>query len=147
AHAPAHSARRSEAHRIRRHMRSTDRKASVRSARLEASLLRAECVQCGSEQNATECRIKICEDVRDGARPTQLSPASHTVGPRDCSSHPISRGILMKSYLLWVGSLCTPLLVSAFLIEGFTRPQYNWMRHPISSLSFGPLGWPQIVSF
>jgi hypothetical protein len=53
----------------------------------------------------------------------------------------------MRSYLLWVGSLCTPFFVTAFLVEGFTRPQYNWMRHPISSLAIGPLGWTQIVNF
>jgi hypothetical protein len=54
---------------------------------------------------------------------------------------------LMKSFLLSLGSLCTPLFVIAFLIEGFTRPQYDWMRHPISSLSIGPLGWTQIMNF
>src|SRR5215472_16489484 len=53
----------------------------------------------------------------------------------------------MKSFLLSLGSLCAPVFVSAFLIEGFTRAQYNWMRHPISSLSIGPLGWTQITSF
>src|SRR5262245_61137958 len=53
----------------------------------------------------------------------------------------------MKLFLLWLGSLCTPFFVSVFLIEGLTRSQYNWMRHPISSLSIGPFGWEQIVNF
>src|SRR5262245_18887011 len=53
----------------------------------------------------------------------------------------------MKSRLLWLGSLCAPLFVSILLVEGLTRPQYNWMRHPISSLSIGPLGWTQITNF
>jgi hypothetical protein len=46
----------------------------------------------------------------------------------------------MKSLLFWLGSLCAPFFAIVFLIEGLTRPQYNWMRHPISSLSIGPLG-------
>jgi len=53
----------------------------------------------------------------------------------------------MKSFLLWLGTLCAPLFAIVFLIEGFTRAQYNWMRHPISSLSIGPLGWIQVANF
>jgi Protein of unknown function (DUF998) len=53
----------------------------------------------------------------------------------------------MKLLLLWLGSFCAPFFAIVFLIEGFTRPQYNWMRHPISSLSIGPLGWMQITNF
>jgi hypothetical protein len=53
----------------------------------------------------------------------------------------------MKSFLPWLGSLCAPFFVVAFLIEGFTRPQYNWMQYPISSLSIGRLGWTQIMNF
>jgi len=53
----------------------------------------------------------------------------------------------MKSLLLSFGPLCAPFFVVVFLIEGVTRPQYDWMRHPISALSIGPRGWSQIANF
>jgi hypothetical membrane protein len=50
--------------------------------------------------------------------------------------------------LLLVSGAIGPLLfVVAFLIEGATRPDYSPLRHPISSLSIGELGWMQVANF
>ncbi len=49
--------------------------------------------------------------------------------------------------LLACGVLAGPLFVTAFLIEGATRPGYNALRHPISSLAIGDLGWTQSANF
>ena len=59
----------------------------------------------------------------------------------------ISQPMPVNAYLLRLGSLCTPIFVIVFLLEGFTRREYDWMRHPISSLSIGPFGWIQVMNF
>jgi len=45
------------------------------------------------------------------------------------------------------GMIAGPLFVVAFLIEGATRPDYDPLRHPVSSLALGPFGWTQTVNF
>ena len=37
--------------------------------------------------------------------------------------------------------------ILVFLIEGATRMDYNPLRHPVSSLSYGDLGWMQAANF
>jgi hypothetical membrane protein len=49
--------------------------------------------------------------------------------------------------LLWCGVFAGPLFVLAFLVEGALRPDYDPMRHPVSSLALGPHGWTQTVNF
>jgi hypothetical protein len=49
--------------------------------------------------------------------------------------------------LLCCGAAAGPLFVSMFLIEGAKRPDYNPLRHPVSSLSLGPRGWVQAANF
>jgi hypothetical protein len=49
--------------------------------------------------------------------------------------------------LLLCGAIGGPLFVLAFLIEGATRADYNPLRHPVSSLSIGDLGFMQIGNF
>lgn len=49
--------------------------------------------------------------------------------------------------LLRCGAAAGPLFVSVFLIEGAKRPDYNPLRHPVSSLSLGPRGWVQAANF
>lgn len=51
-----------------------------------------------------------------------------------------------KLFLLG-GAVGGPLFVIIFLIEGFTRPGYNPLRLPISSLSIGDSGWIQVANF
>ena len=54
----------------------------------------------------------------------------------------------MKSnYLLALGALAAPIFIVTFLIQGFMRAQYSWLKHPVSSLSIGPQGWIQITNF
>jgi hypothetical protein len=50
-------------------------------------------------------------------------------------------------WLLVCGAVAGPIFVVAFLIEGATRDGYNAVRHPISSLSLGDLGWMQVANF
>ena len=45
------------------------------------------------------------------------------------------------------GMIAGPLFVVVFLIEGATRPDYDPLRHPVSSLALGPFGWTQTVNF
>ena len=45
------------------------------------------------------------------------------------------------------GAAAGPLFVGVFLIEGARRPDYEPLRHPVSSLSLGPRGWVQAANF
>lgn len=49
--------------------------------------------------------------------------------------------------LLGGGAVGPPLFVVVFLVQGATRPGYSALRHPVSSLALGDLGWVQSVSF
>jgi hypothetical protein len=54
----------------------------------------------------------------------------------------------MKSkYFLWGGIIGGPLFVITYMIEGFFRDHYNWLRHPVSGLAIGDYGWMQIANF
>ena len=49
--------------------------------------------------------------------------------------------------LLVAGAVSGPLFIATFLLEGMFRQDYNPLRHPVSSLAIGELGWMQIVNF
>ncbi|MEU4722962.1 DUF998 domain-containing protein [Nonomuraea dietziae] len=49
--------------------------------------------------------------------------------------------------LLVCGAIAGPLFVGVFLITGATRAGYDPLRHPVSSLALGDLGWTQVVTF
>ena len=49
--------------------------------------------------------------------------------------------------LLICGALAGPLFTLAWMVEGATRANYDPLRHPISSLSIGELGWMQMTNF
>ncbi|MFB4193688.1 DUF998 domain-containing protein [Streptomyces carpaticus] len=49
--------------------------------------------------------------------------------------------------LLWVGALGCWLFVVTFLIDGWTRPGYSPVRHPVSALALGDRGWVQKTNF
>jgi Protein of unknown function (DUF998) len=49
--------------------------------------------------------------------------------------------------LLRCGAIGGPLFVVAFLVEGATRPGYDPLRHPVSSLALGEYGWTQAANF
>ncbi len=49
--------------------------------------------------------------------------------------------------LLICGVIAGPLFTVAWFVEGLTRADYNPLRHPISSLAIGDLGWTQVASF
>ena len=49
--------------------------------------------------------------------------------------------------LLVCGAIAGPLFVLVFLVEGATRADYSALRHPVSSLAIGELGWMQTVNF
>jgi hypothetical protein len=50
-------------------------------------------------------------------------------------------------FLLACGAIAGPLFVAATLLEGATRAGYSQLRHPVSSLALGPLGWTQVANF
>lgn len=49
--------------------------------------------------------------------------------------------------LLAAGVVAGPLFVTAFLIQGATRADYDPVRHPVSSLALGEHGWAQTLNF
>lgn len=49
--------------------------------------------------------------------------------------------------LLGCGAVAGPLFTLGWLAAGATRAGYDLMRHPISSLAIGELGWTQIINF
>jgi hypothetical protein len=51
------------------------------------------------------------------------------------------------TFLLACGVIAGPLFIFAFLISGAARADYNPLRHPISSLALGDLGWVQVANF
>jgi hypothetical membrane protein len=62
---------------------------------------------------------------------------------------PAGRGTrsLAVNVLLACGAIGPLLFIVVFLIEGAIRADYDALRHPISSLSIGPLGWIQAANF
>ena len=54
---------------------------------------------------------------------------------------------LSTKNLLIAGIIAGPLFTLSWLIAGATREGYNSLRHPISALSIGNLGWTQITTF
>jgi hypothetical protein len=49
--------------------------------------------------------------------------------------------------LLTCGVLAGPLFTVIWLVAGATRASYDPLRHPISSLAIGELGWTQTANF
>jgi hypothetical protein len=49
--------------------------------------------------------------------------------------------------LLVCGVIAGPLFIVGFLIEGALTPDYDPLRHPVSSLALGPFGWTQTANF
>lgn len=58
-----------------------------------------------------------------------------------------STDVTVTRALLACGAIACPLFILAFLAEGATRPGYDPLRHPISSLAIGELGWMQAANF
>jgi len=49
--------------------------------------------------------------------------------------------------LLACGVIGPALFVAAFLAQGAVRPYYDPLRHPVSSLAIGDMGWVQCANF
>src|ERR1700722_19993984 len=49
--------------------------------------------------------------------------------------------------LLRCGGVAGPVFVATFLVDGATRPGYQPLRHPVSSLSLGTRGATQVTNF
>ncbi|WP_020579236.1 DUF998 domain-containing protein [Actinopolymorpha alba] len=54
---------------------------------------------------------------------------------------------IRERVLLACGVVGPALFVLVFLVEGVTRPNYDPLRHPVSSLALGETGWTQVVNF
>ena len=54
---------------------------------------------------------------------------------------------LKTRVLLFCGALAGPLFTIVWFFTGLTRATYNPLRHPVSSLAIGPLGWTQVSNF
>ena len=52
-----------------------------------------------------------------------------------------------RRWLLRCGVVAGPLFVTVFLVEGSRRPDYNPLRHPVSTLALGPRGAVQVANF
>lgn len=53
----------------------------------------------------------------------------------------------MTRALLICGAIAGPLFTVAWFLEGATRADYDPVRHPVSGLALGDLGWTQTVNF
>ncbi|NDL59591.1 DUF998 domain-containing protein [Phytoactinopolyspora mesophila] len=49
--------------------------------------------------------------------------------------------------IYWLGAIGSTLFVLVFLADGWTRPGYSPVRHPVSALALGPRGWIQTSNF
>jgi hypothetical protein len=49
--------------------------------------------------------------------------------------------------LLTCGAVAGPVFTLAWVVESITRPNYNLLRHPVSSLALGDFGWTQVGNF
>ena len=59
----------------------------------------------------------------------------------------VTRHDVVTRGLLWCGVAAGPLFLLTALAEGATRADYDPLRHPVSSLALGPLGWVQVANF
>jgi hypothetical protein len=53
----------------------------------------------------------------------------------------------MRTRLLLCGAMAGPFFTIVWFVQGLIRADYDPMRHAISSLSVGELGWIQIANF
>jgi Protein of unknown function (DUF998) len=58
-----------------------------------------------------------------------------------------TRSAASTQNLLRCGIVAGPLFICTFLVEGARRPDYDPLRHPVSSLALGPGGWVQVANF
>lgn len=49
--------------------------------------------------------------------------------------------------LLWLGAASAGLFIVTFTLDGWTRPGYQPLRHPVSALALGSRGWLQTANF
>jgi len=63
------------------------------------------------------------------------------------ADHELAGGAQRTSRLLLAGVAAAPVFIGSFLVQGALRPDYDPLRHPVSSLSLGPGGWVQQVTF
>jgi hypothetical protein len=59
----------------------------------------------------------------------------------------IQTAVMKTKRLLICGLIAGPLFTILWIIESFTRADYNPLRHPVSSLALGDFGWMQVVNF
>jgi hypothetical protein len=58
-----------------------------------------------------------------------------------------ARHAVRTKTLLACGAIAGPLFTAAWAAEGATRAHYHPLRHPVSSLELGDLGWTQQANF
>jgi hypothetical membrane protein len=58
-----------------------------------------------------------------------------------------ARRMRRTARLFACGVIAGPLFTVAWALEGATRAGYDPLRHPVSTLELGPLGWTQTVNF
>jgi hypothetical protein len=60
----------------------------------------------------------------------------------------VTRHRARTAVLLRCGIIAGPVFVTAFLLEGAARTDYDPLRHPVSSLQLGgAIGWTQVANF
>src|SRR5262249_24222940 len=47
----------------------------------------------------------------------------------------------------WAGMIGSALFVGVVVLEGFLRPNFNWLGTAVSEHSLGPCGWIHVVNF
>lgn len=52
-----------------------------------------------------------------------------------------------EDYLLWIGAIGSSGFLVVVLVEGWIRPGYSPVRHPVSALALSRRGWIQMANF
>ena len=72
---------------------------------------------------------------------------SHQITSRSTKAIQSSNDAATMKTLLACGAIAGPLFVAVGFIQIPLRSGFDWMRHPLSMLSLGDLGWIQIANF
>jgi hypothetical membrane protein len=59
----------------------------------------------------------------------------------------IEKKTFQSNRLLALGALAGPFFIIFYAIQDFTRPGFNPLRHQVSQLALGDLGWLQAINF
>lgn len=64
-----------------------------------------------------------------------------------CATRPRRSNVTTVTPMLWTGAAGALLFPVVFLLDGWSRPGYRPLYHPVSALALGSRGWLQTLNF